>query len=351
MKEMKGFFQVYEIVRQGDTFYFYGIPVAGEAEIEGFLRPFFLERGFEVSLRKELGEHMLVVSPSHPFKKRRVWINLALFVATVFTTMFMGSFMFGGSPLTAPMDVFKGLPFTLAIMTVLGSHELGHYLVARRHGMQTSLPYFIPVPFPPIGTMGAVIKHEGPIPSRKVLFDVGIAGPLVGLLVSLVVAAIGLSLPPVSFPHHPAAEDVIILQLPPLFEFLTFLFPVRGEALHPVAFAGWVGMLVTAVNLIPAGQLDGGHVLRAMLGPRASRVSRVVPFLLLGLGVFVTYVLHQIGSVWIFLGIFLSFFSAAGHPPPLEDTIPLDRGRMLLGVVVFLLGLLSITLSPFQVNL
>jgi membrane-associated protease RseP (regulator of RpoE activity) len=120
--------------------------------------------------------------------------------------------------------------------------------------------------------------------------------------------------------------------------------------MHPIAFAGWVGMLVTALNLIPAGQLDGGHVLRAMIGERAKEVSRVMPFILVSLGFYVTYILEQDGFLWVLWGLFLSFFAAAGHPKPLEDDIPLGKGRMALGIITFILGLLCFTLVPFQVR-
>jgi membrane-associated protease RseP (regulator of RpoE activity) len=261
--------------------------------------------------------------------------------------MVVGSLLFGADPVTSPADVLKGLPFTIAIMTVLGAHEAGHYIVAKKHGMRTSLPYFIPFPNM-IGTMGAVIKHKGPIPNRKALFDVGVSGPLIGLIVSVIVTMIGLLQPPIT----QAPESLSIeLGIPLLFEMITRIIP-NGEVMmmHPIAFAGWVGMLVTALNLIPAGQLDGGHVLRAMIGERAKEVSRVMPFILVSLGFYVTYYLEKDGFIWVLWGLFLSFFAAAGHPKPLDDDIPLGKGRMALGIIIFILGLLCFTLVPFQVR-
>jgi len=199
-----------------------------------------------------------------------------------------------------------------------------------------------------IGTMGAVIKHRGPIPSRQALFDVGISGPLIGLIVSVIVTVIGLLQPPVV---QTSAGFQIQLGIPLLFEFISGLIPNANTAImHPVAFAGWVGMFVTALNLIPAGQLDGGHVLRAMIGEKAAYVSRVLPFLLVSLGFYVTYFRNGDGFIWVLWGLFLSFFAAAGHPKPLNDDVPLGKGRMALGIFTFILGLLCVTIIPFQVQ-
>ena len=338
------FFTIYDIQQDGNTVFFFGIPKEDAGDIAQNSGKFFFEKGYQLDVKYELGEHVLVVSPFEPVKERR-WINVALFFATVLTTMVVGSLLFGIDPITSPSQVLKGLPFTIAIMTVLGSHEAGHYIMAKKHGMNTSLPYFIPFPSM-IGTMGAVIKHRGPIPSRKALFDVGISGPLVGLIVSVIVTIIGLLQPPIVM----EAGFQVELGIPPLFEFITRFIPIgENAALHPVAFAGWVGMLVTALNLIPAGQLDGGHVLRAMLGEKASRISNVLPFMLISLGFYVTYFKGQDGFLWVFWGLILSFFAAAGHPAPLNDEVPLEKWRMVLGVMTFILGLLCITLVPFQI--
>ncbi len=339
-------FSIYEIQQAGDTIYFFGVPRDDEKVIHQKLWAVFTEKGYQYSIKYELGEYILIASP---FKAagERIWINVVLALATFLTTMVMGSFLFGADPISNPSEVLKGLPFTIAIMTILGAHEAGHYIVARKHGMHTSLPYFIPFPSL-IGTVGAVIKHRGPIPNRKALFDVGVSGPLIGLFVSIVITAIGLLQRPIQIAEGGAQ---IQLALPPLFEFVTYFIPLNKAApLHPVAFAGWVGMLVTALNLIPVGQLDGGHVLRAMLGEKASHLSKVVPFLLIPLGFYVTYVQKSDGFMWIFWGLFLSIFAASGHPKPINDDVPLDRGRMALGIVAFILGLLSITLVPIQVR-
>ncbi len=337
-------FSIYDIKQQDGNIFFFGIPREDIRVIYQELWSVFAEKGYQFSAKYELGEHMIIATQYKAALERR-WINVVLVLATFITTMVMGSFLFGVDPLTNPSDAFKGIPFTIAIMTVLGAHETGHYLVARKHGMHTSLPYFIPFPIG-IGTMGAVIKHRGPIPNRKALFDVGVSGPLVGLFTSVIVTVIGLL--------QPSSQQIqggyeIQLSLPPLFEFITHLIPMDTAApMHPVAFAGWIGMLVTALNLIPAGQLDGGHVLRAMLGEKSSRISGAFPFFLLGLGFYVTYFQKQDGFIWVFWGLLLTLFTASGHPKPLNDEVPLGKGRMALGVITFMLGLLCVSLVPFR---
>ncbi len=341
-------FSIYDIQQQDGNIYFFGTPREDIRLVYQKLWNTFLEKGYQFTIKHELGEYILIATPFKPVSERR-WINMVLAIATFITTMVMGSLMFGADPFTNPSDVLKGIPFTIAIMAVLGSHETGHYIVAKMHGMHTSLPYFIPFPSL-IGTMGAVIKHRGPIPSRKALFDVGVSGPLIGLCVSIIVTVIGLLQPPVQ--HITGGYDTqLTLSLPPLFELITHIIPI-GEVsmIHPIAFAGWVGMLVTALNLIPAGQLDGGHVLRAMIGEKASYVSLALPFVLLLLGAYMTIILDIDGSMWVFWGFLLLLFTASGHPRPLNDEIQLDKGRMILGIITFILGLLSVTLVPFQIQ-
>jgi len=337
-------FSIYDVKRQDGKIIFFGIPKKEIKALYQELWVIFAEKGYQFSAKYELGEYMLTASQFKPVKEK-LWINVALVVATFLTTMFMGSFLFGADPISKPIDALKGIPFTIAIMTVLGAHETGHYLVAKKHGMHTSLPYFIPFPFG-IGTMGAVIKHRGPIPNRKALFDVGVSGPLIGLFASIIVTIIGLLLPPIA--QSPDGFE-IQLGIPLLFEFITRLIPVEVSAMHPVAFAGWVGMLVTALNLIPAGQLDGGHVLRAMLGEKSAYISNALPFLLITLGFYVSFFLGKEGFIWVFWGLLLSLFAASGHPKPLNDEVPLGKGRIVLGVITFLLGLLCVTLVPFQI--
>jgi membrane-associated protease RseP (regulator of RpoE activity) len=343
-EKISPFFSLYEIQQHEGKIYFFGLPKKEIRLIYEELWAIFAEKGFEFSVRYELGEHVLMASPFGPVKERR-WINVVLLIATFFTTMLVGSLLYGANPESSPSDILKGIPFMIAIMTVLGAHEAGHYFVARKHGMRTSLPYFIPIPTI-IGTMGAVIKHRGPIPGRKALFDVGASGPLIGLFASVIVTVIGLLQPPLPFTPE---ENTFALGIPPLFGFIMgFLSTPASFVMHPIAFAGWAGMLVTALNLIPAGQLDGGHVLRAMIGEKASRVSAILPAVLFFIGAYLIIFMKTDGFMWIFWSALLLFFSAGGHPRPLNDDIPLDRKRMVLGILTFTLGLLCITPVPFQ---
>lgn len=234
-------------------------------------------------------------------------------------------------------DLLGGLTYSLSIMFVLGLHEMGHYIFARRWGMKTSLPYFIPFPSF-IGTLGAIIRHRGRIPCRKALFDVGVSGPIFGILASMIVTYIGLKME-----FRPAYGDfILMIGTPPLFEFVANLAGFKNAYVHPVAFAGWVGMFVTFLNLIPVGQLDGGHLLRAMIGERAEVIYRFVPILLITLG-FVTN-----SSIWLFWGLITLFFSMQRHPKPAVDE-PIDLKRNVIGILTFILGLFCFTPHPFRI--
>jgi membrane-associated protease RseP (regulator of RpoE activity) len=344
-------FDVYEVQNSGEVLYFYGTPIIDAENVEGELWAPFHQFEFGCTLKYELGEYVLLVAPEKKTKEK-TWINLVLFIVTFFTTMLCGAWMVGVDLINEPLQLFRGLPFTLAMMAVLGSHEMAHYIMARYHGMEVSLPYFIPFPAF-IGTMGAAILYKGPVPSRKALFDVGIAGPLVGLLMSIAVTFIGFNLEAPAVKSLPGSLmfDLGHLGLPPLFVFIQNLVGATGGKLHPVAFAGWVGMFVTLLNLLPAGQLDGGHILRAMLGKKAEKVSFLVPRILFILGVYVIYWLKEDGFIWIFWALLLWALAAAGHQSPLHDTVELDRKRILIGIIMFILGLLCFTLIPFKTTI
>jgi membrane-associated protease RseP (regulator of RpoE activity) len=338
-------FDVYEIQNSGEALYFYGTPRANAENVTGELWEPLQQFGLGCTLKHELGEYVLLVFPEKKAKEK-TWLNLVLFIATFFTTMICGAWMSGVDLKNEPLQLFRGLSFTLAIMAVLGSHEMAHYAMARYHGMKASLPYFIPFPTF-IGTMGAVIHYRGPVPSRKALFDVGVAGPLVGLFMSVAVTVIGLNLEVPAVKPLPNSM-MFNLGMPPLFVFIQNLVGATGENLHPVAFAGWVGMFVTLLNLLPAGQLDGGHILRAMLGKKAEKVSFLMPRILFLIGLYVIYWLKEDGVIWLFWALLLWVFAAVGHPSPLHDKVELDKKRILLGIITFILGFLCFTLIPFK---
>ncbi len=270
-------------------------------------------------------------------------LNLVLFLATLLTTLFVGALMEGAQPLSDPWTLLQGVPFSASLLLILGFHELGHYLTARAYGVQVSLPYFVPLPLPPMGTMGAIIRMRSPIPNRKVLFDIGIAGPLLGLVFAVPVLIIGLMLSPVKLPSG------VVLQEGNSLAYLLLKWLVKGPIpngfdviLHPMALAGWLGFFVTALNLMPLSQLDGGHIVYAVLG-RGHR--KVVWAFLGGLGALFLITRWQGWLVWVALAIGLGL----RHPPPLDDLTPLDPPRRVLAVVALLLLVVLITPLPFAV--
>ncbi len=270
-------------------------------------------------------------------------LNLVLFLATLLTTLFVGALMEGAQPLSDPWSLLRGVPFSASLLLILWFHELGHYLTARAYGVQVSLPYFVPLPLPPMGTMGAIIRMRSPIPNRKVLFDIGIAGPLLGLVFAVPVLIIGLMLSPVKSPSG------VVLQEGNSLAYLFLKWLVKGPIpdgfdviLHPMALAGWLGFFVTALNLMPLSQLDGGHIAYAVLG-RGHR--KVVWLFLTALGVLFLTTRWQGWLVWVALAVALGL----RHPSPLDDLTPLDPPRRILAVVALLLLVVLITPLPFAV--
>ncbi len=299
-------------------------------------------------LRLEGGEHILYVQRSPPRRFRGIWVNVVLLAATLATTLIAGMIHWAGYVGSADLftlsnALFGGLFFTLPLMAILGTHEMGHFIVARRHKVAASLPFFIPAP-PPIifGTFGALISMREPIPNKKALLDIGMSGPLLGLAVALPVTLLGLYLN--GLDPRLAGTNIggqLVVNLPFLYEAMLFAIPIPDNALlHPTAFAGWVGFLVTGLNLLPAGQLDGGHVARALLGDKAKYLSYAAFAILLVLG-FVFF------FSWIILA-FLVLFLGLRHPPPLNDITRLGVGRKLAGVGVLVLLVLSLHWIPFQ---
>jgi membrane-associated protease RseP (regulator of RpoE activity) len=193
--------------------------------------------------------------------------------------------------------------------------------------------------------LGALIRLKGAIPDRKSLFDVGIAGPLVGLAAAIVVTIVGFLLPPVTTSASQA--QTIALGTPLLFALIEKVVPVTSTGTHPVAFAGWVGMLITSLNLLPVGQLDGGHIARAISGEKTMYISAAVPLVLMATGVF--YSLNGLnGDMLLFWGFFTLLFATGGHPRPINDTKKLDNLRIVLGILAFGLCIACFTPIPIQ---
>ncbi len=282
------------------------------------------------------------VLSSKPTDMRKVGIHYFLFFLTLLTTTTAGAFQAGYNPFTTPWSLIKGLPFSLTLMVILLSHELGHYFASRYHRITATLPYFIPAPSL-IGTFGAFIKIKDPMPNKRILFDVGIAGPLSGMVVCLPILIYGLMHSKVIITPLPSHGLVLGENL--LLKILTYLIwgslpPNANIILHPMAFAGWIGLFVTALNLIPVGQLDGGHVSYAVLGEYLhARLSRTALILLFSLGFFT----WEGWLMWAILLIFLGL----NHPPPLDPTLPLDFKRKCLSIVALGIFILTFTPAPF----
>jgi membrane-associated protease RseP (regulator of RpoE activity) len=328
---------------------------ADPATLEGKFDQLRLELaplGYIALIRYEKGEYFLEVGRRPPVRPFGYWVNLALLAATFVTTVFAGAFIWlaykGATNLTPPDFVNGAIFFALPVMLILGLHELAHYVVARRHHVAASLPYFMPVPPPYLifGTFGAFISIREPIPDKKTLLDVGASGPIAGFVVSIPITLAGMYLSAHSAAPALSACGPTILGVPYgnllfgtsfFWQFLALFIPGANANLHPLAIAGWVGLLVTAINLLPAGQLDGGHVFRALFGDRARYVSYAAVILLFGLGLVFLY------TGW-FLFAILILLLGVRHPPPLNDISRLDAKRYAVGAVA-----LAILISGFVV--
>ncbi len=274
--------------------------------------------------------------------------NIILFVLTVLSTLIAGSgAFFAFNPLTEPGRVLDGVPFAFTLLAILGTHEFGHYFTARAYGASVSLPYFIPAP-PPLlfGTLGAIIRMRSPARDRNSLFDIAAAGPLAGLVVALPALWIGLGWSKVA--AVPAGGSVSFGDSL-LLRFMTWLAfgplpPGHDVFVHPVALAGWVGLFVTALNLIPVGQLDGGRIAYALFGARHRQISIATFLGLLALGA-----VTGAGNwfVWAFLLLFVMGFH---HQPPLDDLSPLSPGRYAVGFLCLLLLILLIPPVPIAIQ-
>jgi membrane-associated protease RseP (regulator of RpoE activity) len=278
-------------------------------------------------------------------RMRGIATHALLFLATILTTLLAGTLLAGVNPFATPELIYKGAPFSFAIMAILLSHEMGHYLMSRRHKVEATLPYFIPAPTL-VGTFGAVIKMRSPVPSRSALLDIGAAGPIVGFIVSIPFLVVGLKLSEI----RPGVAGDMNLGASLLLGFMEqYLFPSVPDGhvlyLHPVAFAGWLGMLVTMLNLLPIGSMDGGHIAYAVFGKRHALISRVFVVALLATGA-IGYLLGIYGLiVWGVWGT-MNIFIGLRHPPPVDSESPLDGKRKLVAVIAALIFILTFVPIP-----
>jgi membrane-associated protease RseP (regulator of RpoE activity) len=342
-------FHVYEVEVAGEDVRYYGEPLVSTENVVQRVAPQFRERGYRVNLNYETGEYVLVATERSVGVDGVPWTNVALFLGTVLTTLFAGAQWYGIRPLEEPTRMVEAWPFTVAVLGVLAVHEFGHYALSRYHDVAASLPYFIPLPNL-LGTLGAVISMNDHIPDRDALFDIGVAGPLAGLVATVVVAAVGVSLPPVGAGGGGAADQVA-LGYPLLIQGVAMALgqPLSygaGLTVNPVVVGGWVGAFVTFLNLLPVGQLDGAHITKALLGDRVGLVQQAVPVALFSLaGYLYLFEGGRSAGVWALWGFLTLLLSRAGNAQPLEDS-PVGMGRKLVGLLTLVLGLLCFTPMP-----
>ena len=289
----------------------------------------------------QIDEKVILRIPKIP---RVHWI---LFLLTVFTTLLAGAIMEGAQILDNPLDLIKGVPFSFTLMFILGTHEFGHYYYAQKHKVDASLPFFIPAP--PflflIGTFGAFIKIKSPIYRKDALLQIGAAGPIAGFIIAVPALIIGLFLSDIV--EKSDIQGALILGDSILMKILTWvthpdLMESQDIMLHPIAFAGWIGLLVTMLNLLPIGQLDGGHVAYAMLGEKQKLIGQAAFILLVPLSF--------LSINWLVWGLLLLLLMRTVKHPPIQDIhIPLSESDKRIGYICLLIFILCFIPAPFKI--
>ncbi len=310
-------------------------------------------------------------------RELRIPLHVGLLVITFLSTTMAGVQWIGKDPFELS-NFAAGLPYSISLLVILGSHELGHFFYSMKHRVKATLPYFIPFPIIPgmltFGTLGAVIRTKTPVPSRRAIFDIGVSGPIIGWLLSVVVLILG-------FTHLPSKE--YLLRIHPnynfrtntvpgtdgiplafggtiIFRLLEFLFtnphtefiPPLSEIYHyPFLCVGWFGLFVTAMNLLPVGQLDGGHTIYAMFPKAHRKIARTFFILIMAIGLLGLLPLIGIYSDfgwtgWLFWGLILFFVVRLDHPPVFDPT-PIDTKRKIVGWLTILIFVVSFSPTPF----
>ena len=260
---------------------------------------------------------------------------IVLFLLTVVTTSTSGC---------QALPSIDGAMYSIAILTILGAHEFGHYFACRWHNVDCTLPHFLPAPLPLTGTLGAVIKIREQFPSRAALFDIGVAGPIAGFVTLLPFLIGGILLSEVTTVSFD--ENTLLLGEPLLFKaFARFIHGPLAEGtdivIHPLGFGAWFGMLATALNLLPFGQLDGGHISYAVFGPRAVALSMLTLLAIVGLSF--------VATSWIAMAVMLAamtWFVGLRHPPPVDDFTALSKGRVVVAFIALLILVACFTPTP-----
>ena len=307
------------------------------------------------------------VSPEPPYPAppaavtppRQPWLrHLVLFLLTVLTTTVVGADWFAsfyadfGSrtmDLSARELLANGFWYSASILAILGAHEFGHYYACRYYGVDASLPYFLPAPLPLTGTVGAFIRIRQAIPGKRELFDIGIAGPIAGFVVAVPVLLVGMSLSRVSVLPTDMSGFIEIGE-PLLFKAAAWLFwgtPPEGYSInmHPMVFAAWFGLLATALNLFPVGQLDGGHISYAVFGPRSTTLTLGTVGCLIAL----TFVSRS-WLVWTVLTLVMLLTFGPRHPRTVDEDVPLDRPRIWLAAAALVMFVVCFTPAPIELS-
>ena len=296
-----------------------------------------------------------VWQPPAPKFQHKLLKHVVLFVLTLVMTTLVGAshyaaFVSDFDRVRIALDwslLWNGFWYSGTLLLILGAHEMGHYLLCRHYNVDATLPFFIPAPLPLTGTLGAVIRIREPFPTRTVLFDIGVAGPIAGFLVLLPALFIGMGMSRVTLAPE-ASESLLALGEPLLFRWATDLVfgPLPDNHtvnMHPMVFAAWFGMLATALNLLPFGQLDGGHVTYATLGRWATPISLVT----VASAVAMTFV----STSWVFMTLMMLVMLVVlgpGHPRVIDEVEPLARGRVLLALFALVMLILCFTPVPIE---
>lgn len=316
-----------------------------------------LSIGIYSQLQSTQQEYLLRVIAEFPkVKKENRRINLILFLLTILTTTMTGALNIWKDPFASWSNLITGIPYAFGIITILGAHEMGHYYYAIKNKVYATLPYFLPIFWPAFGfgTLGAFIKMKSPIPNRKALFEVGIAGPIAGFIMSLIFLFVGFFILPdesgvrayIETMHEWSnnGEGAFTLGGSILFNAIKSIMGAEHlpmwEIYHfPFIFAGWIGLFVTALNLMPIGQLDGGHISYALFGKNA-RIIAVLAFVALAL-------LNFYSTNWLLWTLLIFFLIKLKHPPTMDDSVQLDENQRILGWVSYIIFITCFSPTPF----
>lgn len=347
IEEIAPYFHVEAVDERDGNLTLVGLPQQGEAT-DRQLKKLLKRRRLSARITRNGGRTHIHLQ-ALPAVARGEWVvSLVLFVLTFLSTLWAGALQQGHINPFHPLIIAKALAFSFSLLAILGLHELGHYLYARRHHVEATLPYFIPAPTL-IGTFGAVIRIRSPIPHRSALLQIGAAGPIFGFVVALVVGAVGI-LQSAAVPASPTQQSYLSVGDNLIFQILTRLLrpelsPDETLLLDPVAFAAWIGFLVTALNLIPIGQFDGGHIVYALF-PRYHRaISRLMQAALVGLG-------FAWPGWWLWAAVSLLFFGVrrSMHQPTLEERRPLTKPEAAVGIFSLVIFVLCFIPVPFRLR-